>query len=483
MKRICFLIILAILGLKAEVGFASSPPNIVLILGEAQGWASMSTPLDDRHPEGSKSDFILTPHLDQLASAGMRFSDFYAASPRCTPTRAALVTGLSPARLHMTFVNEGGQQDVTHPGDKVITPHAETELPPHLKTMAGMLHEAGYATAHFGKWHLGRRDPREYGFDESDGPNGNEGPDRVESANPKQCYAIAQLGMDFMTRQVKAGKPFFLQLSEYPGRGAAPALPETMEVVRQRLGTRLDFNRITTAAGDEEIDKTIGLLLARLKDLGALENTYVIYTADHGAQGRRANGMLTNGKGTVWEGGLRVPLLVSGPGVQAGTFSHQRGSTVDLLPTIAELAGISPADWPAALEGGSLAKVLGGDPHAPVKRVREEFVVHFPHYDKDDLGPASAIYLENYKMIRLYESAQRRVFDVDSDVGEQHDLAPTRPDLVSALDQRLSDYLAQAKAQLPATNPNYDPNGERSGDHRKEPGGKFGQSRRSAGVP
>lgn len=462
---------------------AAASPNFILILGEAQGWASMSAPLDDRHPEGSRSDFIRTPNLDALANSGVRFSDFYAASPRCTPTRAALVSGRSPASLHMTFVNEGGKQQAVNPGDRVITPHSETELPPSLTTLAQMLKHAGYATAHFGKWHLGRANPRQHGFDESDGANSNGGPDDVESPNPKQCYAIARLGMDFMTRQVRAGKPFFLQLSEYPGRGAEPALPETMETVRQRLGTRLDFNRIATAAGDEEIDKTIGLVLAKLKELGAADKTYIIYTADHGAQGRRANGMLSNGKGTVWEGGLRVPLVVSGPGVKAGGFSHVRAGTVDLLPTIAELAGIPAQQWPGGLEGGSLLGVLRTGDAAPVTRAREEFVVHFPHYDKDDLGPASAIYLRNYKLIRIFETGQSKVFDLAADLAEQHDLASSRADVAAALDKRLSDYLALVKAQLPQPNPNFDPNGVRSGDRKGDKSGNGGKKGRLNQFP
>jgi arylsulfatase A-like enzyme len=407
----------------------------------------------------------------------MRFSDFYAASPRCTPTRAALVTGKSPAQLHMTFVNEGRKDGGVNPGDKVISPPTSTELSNQVDTMAKMLKRAGYATAHFGKWHLGRMNPREHGFDENDGANSNGGPEDVEDPNPKQCYAIARLGMDFITRQVQAKKPFFLQLSQYPGRGPETALPETMEAVKKRLGTRMDYQRIGMAAGNEEIDKTIGLVLAKLKELGVMNNTYVIYTADHGAQGRNVNGALTNGKGTVWEGGLRVPLLVAGPGIKAGAFSHLRASTVDLLPTVAELVGIKADTLPAGIEGGSLAAVLKLGDGASIKRPREEFVSHFPHYDKDEIGPATAILFKNYKMIRVFETEQKHLFDLNTDIAEQHDLAMTKPDVLAAMDKRLTEYLMLVKAGLPTPNPTYDPNGERSGDRKGGKGGPGGKGK------
>jgi arylsulfatase A-like enzyme len=475
MKAETLLIIIALGALlPLQMVRSVDKPNIVLILGEAQGWASMSEPLDDRNVKGSKSDFILTPHLDSIAKMGIRFSDFYAASPRCTPTRAALVTGRSPAALHMTFVNEGKKDGGSLPGDKVIVPQTSTELPANTETMALILKRAGYATAHFGKWHLGRANPREHGFDENDGANSNDGPDRVESPNPKQAYAIAKLGAEFMTRQVHAKKPFFLQLSEYPCRSEEMALPETVEAVKRRLGNRMDYQRIGLAAGDEEMDKTIGIVLAKLKELGVMNNTYIIYTADHGAQGRNANGGLTNGKGTVWEGGLRVPLLVAGPGVKVGAFSHLRSSTVDLLPTVAELVGLKAEALPKGLEGGSLVGVLKQGDNAPVLRPREELVVHFPHYDKDDIGPATAILMRNYKMIRVFENEHRHLFDLSADIGEQNDLATTKPDVLAAMDKRLTEYLTLVKAGLPTPNPNYDPNGERSGDRKGGGGGKGG---------
>ena len=239
--------------------------------------------------------------------------------------------------------------------------------------------------------------------------------------------------------------------------------------MKRRLGTRLDFKRIGVAAGDEEIDKTIGLVLAKLKELGVMGNTYIIYTADHGADGRRANGALTRGKGTVWEGGLRVPLLVAGLGVKANAFSHLRASTVDLLPTVAELASLKPDALPKGIEGASLVAVLKQGDSAPIKRSLEEFVVHFPHYDKDETGPTTAILLGNYKMIRVFETEQRHLFDLNTDISEQHDLAATKPEILTAMDKRLTAYLTLTKASLPTPNPNYDPNGERSGDRK---GGK-----------
>lgn len=459
--------------LAGAAGGADSQPNFLILLGEAQGWASMSAPLDDRHPEASRSDFIRTPNLDAVAQRGMRFSDFYAASPRCTPTRAALVTGRSPAALHMTFVNEGKKDGLVNPGDKVLQPQSVTELPAGTATLAGLLKQHGYATAHFGKWHLGRANPREHGFDENDGPNSNGGPDNVEDPNPKQCYAIAEQGMAFISRQAAARRPFFLQLSQYPGRGPVTAREDTLEAVRKRLGTRMDFQRIGLAAGNEEIDKTIGLVLARLKAAGVLENTFIIYTADHGAQGGKANGGLTNGKGTVWEGGLRVPLLVCGPGIRPGQFSHVRASTVDLLPTVLELAGIR--ERPAGMEGGSLVTTLLTDPAAPPKRTREELVIHFPHYDKDPLGPASAILLDQHKMIRLFETERRMLYDLGKDIAEEHDLAAASPNVVLALDNRMMDYLRSVGADMPRPNPNYVEGGERSGDRRGGGGGKGGR--------
>jgi arylsulfatase A-like enzyme len=171
---------------------------------------------------------------------------------------------------------------------------------------------------------------------------------------------------------------------------------------------------------------------------------------DHGAAGRNANAPLQGGKGSVLEGGLRVPFLVRGPGVAAKVCSHVRASTADVLPTVAELAGITK--WPAAVEGGSLAAVLRGRGVGRVSRPREELVVHFPHYDLGN-APASAIYLDDHKLVRCYEDGSTLLFDIGRDPEERRDLAADEPKLVADLVRRLDAYLKAIDAAMPRPNP------------------------------
>jgi len=417
-------------------------PNFIVIYGEGSGWASTSVQMDHRNP-ASRSSTIHTPNIERIAAAGMRFSDGYASSPRCTPSRAALLTGRSPAQLHMTFVGDGrrGLQEgeFLDSGAKLLTPWPQLELPAETLTIAEYLKRAGYATAHFGKWHLGRVSPSQHGFDESDGPTGNGGPDNVSSPNPKQALAMTAKGIDFMEGQVKAGKPFYLQLSHYPNQ------PE-----------KGGGERPSKTADDETaiVDQTLGQLLDAVARLGLGANTYIIYTTDHGTPGR--NSPLTGGKGTVWEGGLRVPFIVAGPGVKAGACSHVRVTATDLFPTLVELAGVKET-FPQGTEGGSFASVLKNGGAGGVQRPREEFVVHFPHYDKDAQGPASVIYVGDSKLIHVYESGALKLFNLASDPGERHDLASQQPDKAKELDARLMAYLKAMNAQLPKPNPDYDP--------------------------
>jgi len=327
------------------------------------------------------------------------------------------------------------------------------ELPTSETTLAEVLQRAGYATAHFGKWHMGRLSPSQHGFNESDGANGNGGPDNADNPHPKQLYAMTERGMDFMARQAKAGKPFYLDLSHYASRQGGDASPQALAAVKT-WGGHLNDREIAEAAADWDLDLAFGMVLKKLDDLGIAANTYVIFTTDHGSPGR--NPPLAGGKGTVSEGGLRVPFIVRGPGIQPGVCSHVRAIGEDFFPTLAALAR-SMEPLPKGVEGGSLVAVLTNGGRGQVQRPREEFVVHFPHYDKDALGPASTLLLGDYKLIRIYETGVLRLFDITKDPGERRNLAQDMPAKVKELDQRLTDYLAAMNAQMPKPNPNYDP--------------------------
>lgn len=453
------------------VASASGKPSFVFIQGEGKGWTSTSVRMDPDIPE-SRNDYFKTPNLERLAEGGMRFAHFYAPSPRCTPSRATYVTGKSPARLGMTFVGLRAG-----PGVKLVEPSPTLELPLEEITIAEILRDAGYATAHFGKWHVGRRSPAEHGFDETDGANNNGGPENVQSPNPKQAYGITESGLRFIESRAKAGQPFYVQISHYGGRTSADARDSTNRIV---AGWTTSRGRNDREAGEAaviyDMDITIGMVLDKLDELGIADETYVFYATDHGTGGS-GNRPLALGKGTVWEGGLRVPLFFRGPGIRPGSVSRVRATGMDLVPTVADLAGVADK-LPHDVEGGSLATVLTGDGSGSVSRPREEIVFHFPHYDFDPLGPASAILSGDFKLIRFYENpGEPRLFSIGTDPYEQNNLAPAMPERVDSLEGMLDAYLDNVDAKLPHVNPDFDP------DQAVSPPQRGGRQRRGAREP
>lgn len=463
MKTPSLLLTLAALGaVECWADVAPKSPNFVVILTEAQGWSNTSVAMDDRLPE-SRSTFFRTPAVARLAREGMRFAYGYAASPRCTPSRAALLTGRSPAVLHMTFVGGGRESAFSRTASRLIPPEPLLELPTTETTLPELLRQAGYATAHFGKWHLGRVSPSRHGFEESDGPTNNGGPDNVANPNPKQAEGMTDRGIAFVTHAAQAGRPFYLQLSHYPNQEQKAANKGADEA----------------AADAAEVDKTVTRLLDALDRLGLAENTFVIYTSDHGAPGRAANEPLTGGKGAVFEGGLRVPFLIRGPGIAANVCSHVPVTAMDLLPTVAELAGVK-APVLAGVEGGSLVALLRNKAGAGVvTRPREELVFHFPHYDHGNFGPASAIIVGQYKLIHVYETGARLLYDLSRDAAERRNLATSMPEKVADLGARLTVYLKEVSAQMAVKNPDYDPSKTETNDvpPAKKGGGQGGKRR------
>ncbi len=443
---------------------SSGRPNFVFVLfeGTGAGWASTSVAMDDRLPD-ARAAAGLTPSLERLAREGMRFSDFYVSAPRCTPARASFLAGMSAAKLGMTYVNEGGRgkrqeqkrgrgRKQARPSGptKLLPPRSVAELPREVQTLPEVLRDAGYATAHFGKWHVGRAAPSEHGFDVHDGANSNRIRGSDQKPNPEQAVAITDRGIRFAREQAEAGKPFYLQLSHYGGGTEDESRPET----RQALAAQLRGMRGKTAwqtAILRDIDTEVGRLLDALDAAGLADDTYVVVSFDHGAAGRNANLPLNGGKGSVMEGGVRVPFFVRGPSVPAGSCSHVRASSADFLPTLAALGGVERL--PEDVEGATLARVWS-DPDAVVERDAEAFVLHFPHYDLGS-GPASAIYRGDFKLVRRYEDDRDLLFDLRKDPGERRDLAGRERKLAAELREALDVYLQAIGAKMPTANPDY----------------------------
>lgn len=363
------LTLMAILSSPALLHAAErSRPNIILMLADDQGWNGTSVAM---HPDvsGSRSDVIQTPNLAKLAVQGMRFSAAYAPAPVCSPTRISLQTGRSPAALHWT------KAAPPEAGHKLTEPTNVKAIADGEVTIGELLRTAGYATAHYGKWHINGGGPAKHGYDESDGNTGNDEAFKYTDPNPVNIFGMVKRAAAFMEKSKKSGKPFYIQLSWNALHAAGNANKATLAKYQKlNLGNE---KRTHVAAITEDLDTGVGALLKAIDDLDLSGATYVIYTSDNGAGGG-GRGALHGGKGDVYEGGIRVPFIVRGPGVKANSWCHTRIVGYDFLPTFCEWAGMPAAKLPKAVEGGSLVKVIA-EGHGEVKRPRDGLVFHFPH--------------------------------------------------------------------------------------------------------
>lgn len=426
-------------------GYGATRPNIVFMLADDQGWSGLSVAM---HPDipGSKGDIYHTPNLEKFAAQAMRFSAAYAPAPVCSPTRISLQTGKSPAQLRWTKAAPSVQ------GQKLIEPTLIKQIADREITIGEILRDAGYATAHYGKWHISGGGPSRHGYDEHDGDTGNEQAFKFTDPNPVDIFGMANRAAAFMAKNKKAGKPFYIQLSWNALHAAGNANKATMAKYA-KLG---NDKRSQVAAITEDLDSGVGAVLKSIQELGLAENTYVIYTSDNGAGGggggRRS---LNGGKGDVYEGGIRVPLLIRGPGIKPNSWCHTRVVGYDFYPTFCEWAGVPSNKFPKNIEGGSLTSLVANSGKGTVKRPREELVFHFPHYQGN--SPHSAIIIGDMKLIKFYENNKLELFDLAKDIREQTDLSKKMPQETSRLHQRLTDYLTAVNAQLPTTNNKYDP--------------------------
>ncbi len=450
---------LLLAGLCASAEAASSAPNFIIMYIDDLGWADTSVPMMDSEPE-SKSDFYQTPHLETLAARGMRFSNAYAPAPTCTPSRKSIQFGKTPGRLGYTFVHD-------------VLAHKRNLTWVDEVSMADVLKESGkgYVTAHFGKGMAARERMSEIGYDVTDeydiGSNGNFHGDYVDiksrkklpADDPKRMRSLKKSSVDFV-REHAGKKPFFMMISHYAVHVPHEASPELIEKYRQlprgkhckdedylptdqiSPGRKMTHWRLQYAAMIDEIDQGLGALVDELKAAGELENTYIIYTSDNGG-GMRPNGPLGWGKAQLYEGGLRVPMVVAGPGVKENAQCDVPVVQWDFLPTIHDLAGVS-TPLPKDLDGGSLRGVFEQGNAADVERPVEGMVFHYPCYFAP---PMSVIRVGDYKYMKHLLTGETQLFNLKSDYSEKFNLAREMPEKAAELDKVLSDYLVSIDAE------------------------------------
>lgn len=481
------IIILLLCGTMAWAG----KPNFIFMLSDDQDWTGLSVQMHPDH-KGSRSAFIQTPNIERLASEGMRFSAAYAPSPVCSPTRISLQTGMSPAQLHWTKASPTFGASA---GYKLVSPVLRKSIREEEVTIAELLKTAGYATAHYGKWHLSGGGPARHGYDESDGDTGNGDAAPHKGDNPVDIVGMSTRAAAFMKKNAAKDTPFFIQLSYHALHYPENANPETVEKYRKILAGG-DERRVGRAAISENLDSGVGMIMKAVEDLGIADNTYLIYMSDNGGggggggrgdRGGRGQGAgerpLQGGKGSVWEGGIRVPLIVRGPEIAADSWCHQRVVGFDILPTLCDLGGVENA-LPEGVEGGSFAHLLEGSTE-PVKRWKEELVFHFPHYQGDT--PHTSMFLGDHKIIKFYETGDVKLFDIGKDIGERNDLAEMMPDKAAGMEKTLMAHLEEIGAQLPKPNPDavegrvY--SGKGGGGGRRGRDGARGGGRRPDGAP
>ncbi len=457
-----------------------SKPNIVFILIDDLGWRDLGC-------YGSR--FYETPNLDRLASEGMRFTDAYAACPVCSPTRASLLTGKYPARVGVTNYIGGNAR-----GKLLDAPYVD-HLPLEEYSLARALKQGGYTTWHIGKWHLGDSPyrPDTHGFDVNIAGchwgmplNGYFSPWGIPTLEdgPEGQYLTDRL-TDEAIRLIenKDERPFFLNLWYYAVHIPIQAKRDKVEKYKSKAETlgldkarafeeggffpcehkrgmrivrRLIQSDPAYAAMVESLDENVGRLLQALEDAGEADNTIVVFTSDNGglatAEGSpTCNAPLSEGKGWMYEGGTREPLLVRWPGmVGTGTVCTTPVTSPDFYPTFMHVAGLDLLP-DQHVDGVSLLPLLEGERSLD----REAIFWHYPHYGNQGGTPAASVRMGDYKLIRFFEDDHCELYDLREDQGEKCDLAPDNPELARTMRDALLGWQREVEAKVPQPNPDW----------------------------
>ncbi len=427
-----------LLASGTPVAAAEEPrkPNIVLIFADDLGVNDLSCYGREDQP---------TPNLDRMAAEGIRFTCAYCSQPICSPSRAGILTGKNPARLHITTFLPGRADAKSQ---KLLHPKIRTALPLEEKTLAEYLKDAGYATACIGKWHLGGADfgPDKQGFDFVYAGKANTMPSATEGG--KGEYELTEQATQFIEKH--KDQPFFVYLPHNTPHIPLAAKPELVEKHAKA------FNP-TYAAMVETMDDCVGLVLAKIRELGLDEQTIVIFTSDNGGlhvhespkSPATHNSPYRGGKGFLYEGGLREPLIIRWPGHLKPLVSDVPLSHLDLVPTLLALAGLPAAE---GLDGIDQSKHwLGQEEPAPRK-----FIWHFPHYNNQGGRPSGTIRDGDWKLITFYDTGRVELYNLRDDVSESHDVATDHVDRAAELHKLHETWCKEANVQTNTPNPDFD---------------------------
>ena len=446
-------------GLLTPLFAAPERPNIVLFFIDDLGWRDVGY---------MGSDFYETPHIDQLAQESMRFSSAYAAAPNCAPSRACLMSGQYTPRHGVYTVGDPARGNDRY--RKLIPAKNNVVLADRFVTIAETLSQAGYQCASIGKWHLGKS-PRSQGFqvnvagNQSGSPrggyfspyrnpqlsNGDQGEYLTDRLTAEACSFIKD----------NADSPFFLYLTHYAVHTPLQAKEEYKKHFEDKPAGKL-HQHATYAAMVKSVDDSIGRVLQTLKEQKLEENTVVVFTSDNGGYGPATTMKpLRGSKGMLYEGGIRVPLLIKWPGVtQAGSSSEVPVINLDLYPTFLDLTEI-PVSQDYQLDGESLVSLLK-DPDSSLKK--RSLFWHFPAYLQKYQGmqqrfrttPVSVIRQGDWKLLEFFEDGHRELYNTRSDIGETMDLIDSQPEKAAALTKELHRWQKQVKAAIPSEpNPHY----------------------------
>jgi arylsulfatase A-like enzyme len=439
LKSLLFILLAVLFPLAA--GGGAEKPNFILILADDMGW-------NDAGFCGNK--FTDTPNLDRLAKQGRVFTEACASAPNCAPTRACLLTGQYAPR-HGVYTVVDDRHKPSSPHHKILATESREALPEEAVTLAEALKPSGYATGMFGMWNLGRgrsgpTTPTGQGFDVFTEPK-RLGFEKDAYRNEKGDYspdALTDAALQWM-ESVK-GRPFFLYLPFHDVHAPFDPKPALLAKYKARSGVPDP----AYAATVEAMDANVGRVMTAVEKAGLSGKTFVIFTSDNGGT-RQYIAPLRGGKGTLYQGGVRIPAVMSGPGIKPGA-SAAVALSMDWFPTVLELAGVKLPD--KRPDGASLVPLLRD---AAAKLDRDVFW-HFPCYIGGG-GPCSAVRSGDWKLIEFFESKSTELYNLAADPGEKNNLAASDPERAAGLLAKLRTWQESTGAPRPAQpNPNYDPN-------------------------